>query len=132
MSRYPAFTALALVDTEPNDRVIEVLKGYLALRKAARGLLEPLGVSAEAVAYHADMRPNIAVSINEPVAAGQDRDRPRQFCRERGIDVIRHSGGVWQHPIPFFGKNTHFALALLDRPGLYVFLADERVTDRMA
>jgi hypothetical protein len=132
VSYYPAFSALALVDTEPNDHVIEVLKGYLALRKAARGLLEPLRVSEEVISYHTKMRPNIVVSINELVAAGRNRDQLRKYCGEQGVDVINHSDSVWQYHIPPFGKNTHLSVALIHSPGPYIFLADARVSDQMA
>src|SRR5688572_8203897 len=109
---YPAFTALTLVDTEPNDEMIEVLKGYLALRTAARRLLEAVEASEEVISYHTKMRPSIIVSINELVAEGRNRDKLRKYCGEKGIDVINHGDRVWQHHIPPFGKNTHLSVAL--------------------
>jgi len=123
----PAYSALALVDTEPNDQVVEVLKGYLNLRKVAEELLESIRYSVDF-----DVRPNIVVSINELVAQGRNRDRLRRFCQDVGISCWPHSENVWKYVIPPFGKNSHLAVALMGCICPYVMVADAGIDEALA
>lgn len=127
LETYPAYSALALVDTESNDQVVEVLKGYLNLRKVAAELLQSIRSSADS-----DVRPNIVVSINELVAQGRNRDQLRQFCQDVGISCWHHSENVWNYVIPPFGKNSHLAVALMGCICPYIMVADVGINEALA
>jgi hypothetical protein len=123
----PAYSALALVDTEPNEQVVEVLKGYLTLRKVAAELLQSIRSSADS-----DVTPNIVVSINELVAQGRNRDQLRRFCRDVGISCWPHPENVWKYVIPPFGKNSHLAVALMGCICPYIMVADVGIDEALA
>ena len=123
---FPGFTALVLVDKEPNEKVIGIVQGYCRLRTFAREYLEGLKVSDNVLSEHSKWRPRICVNVNESLSLGRNREQLVNWLDTQEVELLPYTEMITQ------GKNQRLASVLSHGVGNGVLIADVELSERMA